>query len=413
MWTGGIIANLKTFGCLSAAVVLTTLNAVAQESPAPRPSASAQTRNVRISFLPPPLEGTISLGIYDAGGKLVRVLHRESDVDEFEAASDALVTHWDGNDNADKPLPAGKYHARGYAVGDLEIEGVGFYFNDWVSDERPERVSKICAIAAEADDVVVSAHVEPSGSESLICDNKGEIVAAREERDSGLCKEDAADAPPDEPMARATGKDHTQWVIERGAVGGVEVKQYSATKELLRRMVIPPEQPQPFRIAAADDADRIYLLERDAAMQRLRGLTLVASTPGADHANSDWKVDFEKKIVAHDDFNIADGKPVTTGGERPPESVRVNLQPNPLRKDEREIAAVAVDHDESGSFLQTADGLPLQTISETTRLKRTVISARDAKSVDVFQDDGAVVEQFRIADLDRMMAFDAGEIELK
>ena len=43
----------------------------------------APARNVRISFLPPPLDGTISLGIYDAKGKLVRVLLREADINEF------------------------------------------------------------------------------------------------------------------------------------------------------------------------------------------------------------------------------------------------------------------------------------------------------------------------------------------
>ena len=39
--------------------------------------------SVRISFVPPPLDGTISLGVYDAKGKLVRVLFREADINEF------------------------------------------------------------------------------------------------------------------------------------------------------------------------------------------------------------------------------------------------------------------------------------------------------------------------------------------
>src|SRR5438067_1148483 len=59
----------------------------AQESPSPSPSPPA--RNIRVSFVPPPLDGTISLGIYDAKGKLVRVLFREADINEFTIGSDA------------------------------------------------------------------------------------------------------------------------------------------------------------------------------------------------------------------------------------------------------------------------------------------------------------------------------------
>src|ERR1700740_1429186 len=68
----------------------------AQESPIPSPGTALSAsptatatptppsaRSVCISFLPPPVEGTISLGIYDATGKLVRVLHEEAMLDEF------------------------------------------------------------------------------------------------------------------------------------------------------------------------------------------------------------------------------------------------------------------------------------------------------------------------------------------
>src|ERR1700736_1747431 len=100
----------------------------AQESPtaSPSPSASsAPTRSVRISFLPPPLEGTISLGIYDKSGQLVRVLHQEAEVDEFTVGADALVTKWDGKNDDGEDLPRGKYHARGFLVGQLKLENLG------------------------------------------------------------------------------------------------------------------------------------------------------------------------------------------------------------------------------------------------------------------------------------------------
>jgi hypothetical protein len=81
-------------------------------------------RSVRISFVPPPLEGTISLGIYDKDGKLVRVLNQEVELDEFEVGADALNGRWDGKDDDGSDLPAGRYHARGFVVAATKIEEV-------------------------------------------------------------------------------------------------------------------------------------------------------------------------------------------------------------------------------------------------------------------------------------------------
>jgi hypothetical protein len=95
-------------------------------SPAPEQMPSvAPAGSVRISFVPPPLEGRISLGIYDANGKLVRVLHQEADLNEFKIGADALVTQWDGKNDAGDDLPSGKYRARGYLVGSLKVEDLG------------------------------------------------------------------------------------------------------------------------------------------------------------------------------------------------------------------------------------------------------------------------------------------------
>lgn len=396
-----VIAALLLLAVASASI------ARAQDSPAPQPSATALPRKVRISFLPPPLKGSISLGIYDAKGKLVRVLHRESDIDEFQIGHDALSTTWDGNDDANQPLPAAKYHARGYVVGDLQIEGVGFYFNDWITDDRPERIEKICAIKAEGDGAIISAKVAHGGNLTLICDSTGSVTPTQKE-----------DAPADCGSVNATiatGKDHTRWTIEPATddKARMEVKQYSATNELLRRLTLPADQPQPRGVAASPDAERIFLLEENATVQRLRGLSLLATKSGGEQSISDWKVDFEKAITAHSDFRLEAGKPVVTGGESPPDTLPMKLQRNPLEKDKAGTAELAVGYDADGSYLKTADGLPLQTISETQHLVRAVIAPHDPKSVDVFQDDGTVVEQFRVTNVDAMMAFDCGDFELK
>jgi len=198
-------------------------------SPAP---TTSPTRNVRISFLPPPLEGTISLGIYDEWGQLVRVLHQEAELDEFTVGEDALVTKWDGKNDDGEDLASGKYHAHGYLVGHLKVDDLG------------------------------------------------------------------------------------------------------------------------------------------------------------------------KAPAAAPDFNAAG-------------TVQIKLMPNPLANDERPIVVLTVGFDDENSFLRTADGLPLFTISKEPKAIRAAITKNGEKSVDVWQDDGAVVEQFRVSNVDRMMAFDCGDFELK
>ncbi|HWY51006.1 MAG TPA: hypothetical protein VNW72_05935 [Chthoniobacterales bacterium] len=111
---------------------------LAQESPSPveaasptpeqtsstSPSAST-ARNVPLRFVPPPMEGTISLGIFDSNDKLVRVLHRESKIDNFTIDENALKTTWDGKNDAGEDLLPGKYRARGYMVAKLKVEDLG------------------------------------------------------------------------------------------------------------------------------------------------------------------------------------------------------------------------------------------------------------------------------------------------
>jgi len=98
-----------------------TPTSTASISPTPTP---APARNVRISFVPPPLDGNISLGIYDLTGKLVRVLHRQVPMEVFTIGADALQTKWDGKDDVGVDLPSGKYHARGYTVGMVRLENI-------------------------------------------------------------------------------------------------------------------------------------------------------------------------------------------------------------------------------------------------------------------------------------------------
>jgi hypothetical protein len=241
----------KKFNAVILIALASICAAIGQEAPTPTPTPAptpeefatpppvseptplaSPTRSVRISFVPPPLEGTISLGIYDGNGKLVRVLHQEAELDEFTVGADALVTQWDGRNDDGEDLPAGKYHARGYLVGHFKVEDLG-----------------------------------------------------------------QATASP----------------VENDANGNVKVR----------------------------------------------------------------------------------------------------LMANPLANDERPMIDLGIGFDDENSFLKTKDELPLCTVSKTPNVVRALITKKTDKSVDVWQDDGAVVEQFRISNVDKMMAFDCGNFELK
>jgi hypothetical protein len=201
-------------------------------SPSPEQTASpSPARSVRISFVPPPMDGTISLGIYDQAGKLVRVLHQNAQVNDFTIGPDSLVTRWDGKDDGHQDLPTGRYHARGYLVGPLKREDLG--------------------------------EASPSPTE-----------------------------------------------------------------------------------------------------------------PGAN-------------------------------------AVKVRLIRNPLRKDKRPVVELGFGFNADGSYLKASDGLPLFKISDTPNITRAGIAAKSENAVNVWQDDGTTVHQFRISNVDQMMGFDCGAFELK
>jgi hypothetical protein len=200
----------------------------------PSPSASVRpptARSVRISFLPPPLEGTISVGIYDESNKLVRVLHQESELDEFAVGDDALSTKWDGRDDDGFEVAPGRYQARGFIVGKIK----------------------------------------------------------------------------NEPQSTAQAS------------------------------------PSPANV-------------------------------------------------------------------RP---VKIKLMENPLGKDGPASVELLVGFDDENSYLKTVDGLPLYTISAKSNVQRAGITKTGERSAEVWQDEGAAVERFRLSNLDRMMAFDCGDFEVK
>ena len=176
------------------------------------------------------------------------------------------------------------------------------------------------------------------------------------------------------------------------------------------------DEPQPAWIEVAPNDEKIFLIEQNDQLQRLRALTLVSTAKEtADEAVSDWKTLFEKKILEHQNFALEKGKlvPNATGPVLQRVKFSQMLRPNPLQHDKSGKIDLAIGIDADGSYLKTVDGLPLRTISDTPNLRRTSMAQPIENRIDIYQDDDAVVEQFRISNLEQMIAFDCGDFELK
>ncbi|HEY2614547.1 MAG TPA: hypothetical protein VGI42_02460 [Chthoniobacterales bacterium] len=411
--------GFRKAGAAAIGLLLFAGSSRAEPSPSTSPSPSATAAiNVRISFLPPPLDGTISLGVYDAKGKLVRVLHREADINEFEIGQDALSTTWDGKSDAGENVPAGKYNARGFVVGDLQIEGVGFFFNDWITADDSPRFSRIRSLEMRDDNLLLGVEFISQKTGHLVYDVVRKITKLSDTDPLKIAEPPGPVHGCIDPVMATSGRNETRWVIDRTAkdAATTELKQFSSSGEFLRRLAEAPGVPQPAAVAASASEDKIYLLEENGTSQRLRGLALLpAKSDGASAPISEWKVDFEKWIIAHKDFSIVNGKPVASPGAAAgaPEKLKIKLEPNPLLNDKRTTVELMAGFDADGSFLKTSDGLPLRTVSETQELVRGLLAPHEANAIDVFQDDGAVVEQFRVTGVDEMMSFDCGVFELK
>lgn len=389
-----------------------------QESVTPAPCPVK--RSVRISFLPPPLDGRISLGVYDAKGKLVRVLHREAEINEFTIGTDALSTMWDGKNDEGENVSPGKYTAHGFAVGDLEIKSIGFFFNDFVTNANSPRVRHLGKLRFQDNELHLEADLVGDARATLVCEpTQGTFLRQIPFDGVSHCDENLSSLNGMEVIDCHPGPNGTLWLVDspEGSTHR-EIKQLSQSREVLHQLVIAESEPQPQAIAAPVTENRIFLVEEtsDKSVNRLRALTLGESK--SSNGNSDvpnLKTDFEKKIIEHRNFSLESGKPIPSNpkGKIPLEKISVRLQPNPLLGDARVTVDLAVGLEERGSFLRTSDGLPLRRISETPKLIRSLLGARGANSLDVFQDDSAVVEQFRLTGLDRMMSFDCGGFELK
>ncbi len=390
--------------------------------------------DVKIQFLPPPMEGTLSVGIYDESGKLVRILHKEAETDEFTVALNGLITKWDGKSDDGATCPLGKYHARGFMVGELGLEGVSFHANDWVDDEDSPRIRSVETLGAAPDGTFVLTADLPGKRDAAPSkfiletpDSAPHLVAmpaielpesAVAVQDGKVVQKSGAEWKPlalaglTAPTDAAAGKDGMVVVIDQG-----EIKLFSAKGDLLRKLPANPAEPPPVKLAVSPVSNLVLLLEKNDSLQQIRGVTIAPPETGTDGKISEPepRVLFKKAISLSDKIEqvapilkFPDGKPFTSSS-----FATLDLVPNPLMQGKRGSVRVKIVFDAAGSFIATEDGLPLFHVSDTENLKWAAMAVEpDTKTATVFESDGAAVEEYTAGNVANMMEFDAGTFQL-
>lgn len=412
--------------------------------------------SVQVSFLPPPLaDAAYSVGIYESKtGRLVRRLHESAPDEAFTAGLNGFITHWDRKDESGKTVPAGKYTARGWAVGEkLAVEGVDVIGNGWTDEDedlRVVRVEAIClmpgddglaVLATMAGNTVELLRIVPAeegrllwrhnlaappvkawasaprlsaGAGTIYVDGgkATRAFAAEDGHETGIEREEdftlkRAETP--SPAASAPscpGRDGSRWVVAEAGL-----TQLSASGETLRQLPVTPPEPAPRAVSASEKADRLYLWEETEGWQRVRGLEWLETKQENGQPVSEWKTFFERSIRRPDPaLGLED--PATAKAASP--VVELPLARNPLEPGKRQSGRLRAGFDEKGSYLETADGLRLRQISERPNLRAVkLVKGKAAGALTFYQTDGAAWDEFALTGVPAsLMAFDAGEFEL-
>ncbi len=431
--------------CLALAVLL--------GGPAMGQESTKKGGSVPITFLPPPIENaTYSVGVYEVKtGKLVRRLCEAAGQNTFKTGLNGLITSWDGRDDDGKPLPPGKYAARGYAVGPLKVVGEAILGNDWAEDAEDLRPTRVNAIVLVPEDeglgVLVSTGnaqwqvVRYKGTDGSLAwrkplelknlravaersSERGHLAATlRIEGDSIIARVldnvtayRIADGEPHAPAAPTTrddtdgkislGKNESVWEIEKGVLS-----QLSMRGDVLRALQQQPPELLFEAVTASKKSERFYVLERkEGWWQRVRGLAWVETKEENGKPVSTWQTFFERNIRAPDP---ATGLGDAALANSPSPTVELPLSENALAPGKHESARLTATHDDKGSYLATADGLRLRLISERAGLHAVKLTREDdSDALRFFQTDGAAWDQFSIKGAKTLVPFDAGEFEI-
>jgi hypothetical protein len=218
-----------------------------------------------------------------------------------------------------------------------------------------------------------------------------------------------ASPPNDSPPAKPS------WSIEK--IGTEEPAVFAVVQrspdrgEVLRRLDYEPAEPQPQKVVARADDQAICLLERNAGETRVRVLILQEAAKVEDGAESKWGIVFSASIRRPPAPDALAAYLNQTPSPKLEATIRQGLIRNELLETAPSAVQLGVLLDERGSYLRTADGLPLRQLTDTPYLKWAALSREADGALTLFQSDGSTVEEYRLKKLNQMMAFDAGDYE--
>lgn len=411
---------------------------------------------VRFTFAVPEFEGRISLGVFDASGKLVRTLARQAPESSFIAGLDGLVAQWDGRNDAGEPVPPGTYSARGYFVGHaVKSEGIAFHFNDWIESEDSPPVVDIAVTGISGDVLHLTGHLLRPGTSgeqvSLTYSDKLEIVpSSAEEAEPPLAEAQpfswqgrvliqgperellvsdgrsvsgrASDLPQTIPMEDDlrvrflfAGNRENFWMIARHERAGIKspvfVRQYSFRGELLRQLTDAFDAES---LCAAANSESLYLMSRSESDElTVRGLRPLAGEARPEGEPVDWEIFFEKSSRKCANFGLVNGQLMPDAGQTSQsDKADIRLATSALLPQGGKLTLRAGKQGEV-VWLVDEKGLPVYPISTLRDAGRFVLQGGKSGLITAYIGNGAVVAEYEIKGLGQIAPIDAGEADIR
>ena len=372
--------------------------------------------------MPPPStdeKARYSIGVFDAGGKLVRRLAEAAPESSFSAGMNGFVTRWDLKGDGGKRVPNGRYVLRGVAIPPLKVTGIAAGGgNDWTKDDPALRVARVLDLALTADgsglflfrltdgraEVACYASTPAGGAEWKLRWHSpvaGRAVAARAEKSAASPESDpwvlAATA---DLVVLSGGGERFAWRLGDG------VPASEATSDAEEAIA----QAQTERKATGEEAR--------GAIERRGPAGLLVWQSSADGAGESVRL---LKAPATGDEGT-EGKPLWSRiFARPAEraepadaaaTLRVELSPSGLDAKRRAAGAAATLRavtDEKGAHLATAEGLRLRTVSATKGLRAAQLARGESRGkVRFFARGDGGTEEFLVEGCDRLALFQLG-----
>jgi hypothetical protein len=407
-------ARLRSLAPIVPALIAVTMGGVTAAETSTNPPKTEDrppSVNLKVVVALPQPEGTLSLAIFNAAGKIVKTLASEQEISSLKSNLNGVELLWDCTGEKGLPVQGSNYKAKGFLVSDLNAQGEAFHGNDWATDSDPKRPTTITGLRFEEGHFVISLK-DASGAPLATT-----FTATVEKTPTplGLPSQDPTPTP---PTARPTPQpqegfalqspamDATQWRIEEGkAILKTDGSPIRQIKNL-------PGEPMPIAVAAAPNAPVVALLEQSRDRTRVRVLRFrplpgekwnpiansTNKTAPADTGVNIWQTLFEHQIQnAESQTAAAKWLPIL---KKAPSSgkIKVPLTPSSIDTNQNPSTEVVASFDAEGLQLRSADGLLLRRITSTPEIKWAclAIDPVDRSKLLMFQSDGAVIEEFSL-----------------